>query len=169
MSERWSPKDKSELVNGIEREWKALMQVIERLNEKQMTTPASDGWSPKDQLAHLAEWMKSLMGYHLEHRPWHEVLSVDKELTEVFDFDGINAILFERNRDVSARAVMTELQRTYSELLSRLNAIPFEDLLRPRFADDPEKRPVMDWILSNTTEHFAEHREYIERAIEANR
>ena len=41
--------------------------------------------------------------------------------------------------------------------------------MKPRFSDDPEKRPLMNWVLSNTVEHFAEHRGYIERAVKANK
>jgi hypothetical protein len=43
----------------------------------------------------------------------------------------------------------------------------FEDLLTPRHAEDPEKRPILLWILGDTTEHFLEHRETIERGIKA--
>jgi len=40
-------------------------------------------------------------------------------------------------------------------------------LLKARHADDPEKRPVLMWVLGDTTEHFLEHRKTIEKTIKA--
>ena len=66
MTEQWMPKDKPELMSAIEREWKLLMNVAEKLTDEQMTTPDEGGWSPKDNFAHLSEWMKVLMGVHMD-------------------------------------------------------------------------------------------------------
>ncbi len=167
MSERWYPKDKDELMLAIDRERTALWNFVRGLTSAQMSLPDSSGWAPKDNVAHLTEWMKSLMGYHFDHRPWHQVLKVDKALTDAGDFDAINDLLFQRKRKLQPSDVLAEFQETCAELYSRLNALSFEELMQPHFPDDPEKRPLMDWVLSNTSEHFAEHREYIERAIKA--
>ena len=71
MTEQWIPKDKHQLMFAIEREWILLMAVAEKLTDRQMSSPDEGGWSPKDNLAHLTEWMKVLMGYHMDHRPSH--------------------------------------------------------------------------------------------------
>jgi hypothetical protein len=167
MSETWMPGNKAELMAAIAREWKALMQVAENLTDEQMTTPDSGGWSPKDNLAHLAEWMKVLMGYHLDHRPPYEVLGVPPEVTKEWDFDVINPAIYQRNRDRTAEDVLSELRGTYAQLTAKLEAMSFEDLLKPRHADDPQKRPVLIWVTGDTTEHFLEHRETIERGVKA--
>ena len=52
--EQWIPGSKSELMSAIECEWNLLMGVVGKLGEKKMTAPDSGGWSPKDNLAHLA-------------------------------------------------------------------------------------------------------------------
>src|SRR3990172_8808657 len=75
------PQNKTELMKAIEHEWKLLMKVVEALTDEQMTTPDAGGWSPKDNLAHLAEWMNILMGYHLDKRPAHKVMGVSEEVT----------------------------------------------------------------------------------------
>ena len=54
-------------------------------------------------------------------------------------------------------------------LAAKLEAMPFEDLLQPRHPDDPEKRPLILWVLGDTTEHFREHRETIERGAKESR
>lgn len=156
---------KQSLLNSIKREWTALWNVIERLSPEQMNAPDSGGWSPKDNLAHLAEWMKVLLGYHLDQRPPHEVLGVAEEIVSDWDFRIINPILFERNRNRPATEVLTELKKVYAEVTARLESMSIDDLMKPRRADDPQKRPLVLWILGNTSEHFAEHRASIEKVL----
>ena len=167
MTEEWMPKDKPELMSAIEREWELLMNVEEKLTDKQMTTPDEGGWSPKDNLAHLSEWMKALMGIHMDRRPGHEVLGVSKEVTKGWDMEIINPVLFERNQYRSRQDVLDELQQVYKQLTAKLESMSFEDLMKPHDADDPEKRPLFLWVLGDTADHFSEHRETIEKAINA--
>lgn len=166
MTEEWIPGSKQELMSAIRREWKHLMDTVDKLTQAgKISTPDEGGWSPKDNLAHLSEWMNSLMGYHMDKRPAHEVMRLTEQQTEGWDMEVINPVLFERNKDRSAEDVLAELKRTYETLLAKLEATPFEDLLKPRHANDPEKRPLLLWVLGDTTEHFAEHRETIEKML----
>lgn len=165
MTEQWIPKDKAELISAIEHEWKLLMDVVEKLSDEQMTTSDEGGWSPKDNLAHLTEWMKILMEHHMDHRPSHEVLGVPENVADAWDMEVINPVLFERNRNRSRQAVFDELKQVYGRLMTRLTSMTFEDLMRPRHAEDPEKQPLVLWILGDTTDHFSEHRKTIAKAI----
>ena len=163
--EEWIPGSKAELISAIRREWKHLMDVVQKLDEQKMTTPDEGGWSPKDNLAHLSEWMNSLMGYHIDKRPPEEVMRLTPEQAEGWDMEIINPVLFERNKDRPIQDVLDELKQTYERLLAKLDAMPFEDLLKPRHADDLEKRPLLMWVLGDTTDHFVEHRETIEKML----
>jgi hypothetical protein len=154
-----------ELLSNIEREWKELWSVIGRLTPEQMDKPDAGGWSPKDNLAHLEEWMKILMGYHMDRRPAHEVVGVDREVTKVWDSDLLNPVLLERNRGRSADEVLQELKRVYSDTTAKLRSTPFETLMQPRDADDPEQRPLLEWVMGDTAWHFAEHRATLEKAL----
>jgi hypothetical protein len=166
MSEQWVPGSKAELMSAIRREWKSLMDVVAKLDEKQkMTTPDEGGWSPKDNLAHLAEWMNLLMGHHIDKRPAQEVFGIPEEVTKAWDMEVINPVLFERNKDLSTEDVLKQVRQVYETLLAKLEAMSFEDLLKPRNPDDPEKRPLLLWVLGDTSEHFQEHREVIERLL----
>ena len=163
MTEQWVPGSKKELMSAIEREWKSLMDVIVKLDETKMATPDAGGWSPKDNLAHLSEWMNVLLGYHIDHRPAHEVMNVPYDVIRGWDMEVINPVLFERNRNRSAEDVVDGLKQMYLNLYNKLESMSFEDLLKPRHVDDPEKRPLLLWVLGDTSEHFAEHRETIEK------
>lgn len=164
--EEWIPGSKAELISAIKREWSALMNVVAKLEAaNKMTTPDEGGWSPKDNLAHLTEWMNSVMGYHIDKRPPHEVMRISEEAAKGWDMEVINPILFERNKDLSLEDVKSELKQAYEKVVAKLDAMSFEDLMKPRHADDPEKRPLLLWILGDTSEHFAEHRETIEKML----
>ena len=165
MTEEWIPENKYELISAIQREWKLLMDVVARLDEQQMTTPDAGGWTPRDNLAHLSEWMKAMMGHHIDKRPADEVMGIPKEATKGWDMEVINPILFERNKNRSTQDVLDELRHTYDEVISRLNGMSFEELMAPRRPDDPEKRPLLLWVIGDTSDHFAEHRTVIERSL----
>ena len=122
MSEEWIPENKNELLAAIRREWKLLMDAVEKLNETKMTTPDEGGWSPRDNLAHLTEWMNSVMGYHMDKRPPHEVMNLPEEITRGWDMEVINPELFERNKDRSTQDVLDELKRTYETVLAKLDS-----------------------------------------------
>jgi len=165
MADRSKPQNRAELLSQIETEWKALMDVVARLSPERMTTPDAGGWSPKDNLAHLTEWLKALLGYHIQHRSAEEVLGLPKELAEKFDFQRFNDFAFDRSRDRSTEDVLDGLKKQYAEVTAKLKSMPFEELLQPRFADDPNKVPLLDFVLGNTSEHFAEHRATIEKML----
>jgi hypothetical protein len=165
MTEEWIPENKHELISAIQREWDLLMDVVARLNEQQMTTPDAGGWTPKDNLAHLTEWMKSMMGHHIDKRPASEVMNLPEEATKGWDMEVINPLLFERNKNRSTQDVLDELQQTYDEVISRLDGMSFEELMAPRRPDDPEKRPLLLWVIGDTSDHFAEHRAVIEKML----
>jgi hypothetical protein len=165
-NEEWVPGSKHELLAVITREWSLLMNVVSKLEEAgKMTTPDEGGWSPKDNLAHLAEWMSVMMGYHMDKRPSHEVLGVSEDVTNGWDMEIINPVLFERNKDRSTEDVMSWLKQVYAEVIKKLDAMTFEDLMMPRHADDPEKRPLLMWVMGDTSDHFAEHRATIEKML----
>ena len=168
MTEQWLPGNKKELMFAIEREWKLLLALAETLTDEQMTTADSGGWSPKDNLAHLAEWLNILMGCDMDKRPSHEVMGVAEEVTKEGNMEVINQVLFERNKNRQRGEVLQGLKQTYASLIAKLESMSFEDLLKPRDANDPEKRPLLLWVLGDTTEHFLEHRETIERGIKEN-
>jgi len=110
--------------------------------------------------------MNSLMGYHIDKRPPEAVMGLTKEQTEGWDMEIINPVLFERNRNRSVEDVMAQLNQTYEKLLAKLDGMSFEELLKPRYpGEDPEKRPLLLWVLGDTSEHFAEHRETIAKML----
>jgi hypothetical protein len=160
-----TPQNKTDLMERIQREWSALLRTVEKLSDEQMTTPDAGGWSPKDNLAHLTAWEQFMLRYHLQGQPPHQVIQVDEATFERLDTDGLNAILFERNRHRSAEDVLGDLHRSHAQVLAALEHMTIADLMRPRFSDDPETRPVINEVIGNTYEHYQEHRRVIQASV----
>ena len=159
------PTNTTELLTRIETEWDQLLAVVDQLSPAALTVPAEDGWSPKDQLAHLAHWEQWLLRHHMAGEPAHDVMQVDAQLLEEFDVDRVNEIVLARSQERSLAAVLEELHRGHAQVVNTLTALPFADLLRPRYADDPEARPLLGWVAGDTYEHYQEHREILARLL----
>ena len=157
------PKSTSELLAVIEKEWDLLMQAVDRLTPEQMAAPDSGGWSPKDNLAHLTDWMSIMKASYLHNVPFHEAMGIEAQKLSQLDEDGENAVLFERNRHKSAPEVLGKLKSTYADILETLRSMPFAELMKPLRESGPDKRLVIELVLGNTSEHFLEHRQVIER------
>lgn len=167
MTETMLPKSKAELISLIQHEWSALTDVVEQLSPEQMHTPDEGGWSPKDNLAHLTEWMKILVGYYLDRHPAHEVIGVEPEVTQIWDFETMNDVMFKRDRHQPLSQVFAELKSTYAKVLVRLESMTFEELMKPRDENDSQKGLLIKSVIDNTSEHFEEHRETIAKLLKA--
>ena len=160
------PQNTSDLLSQIELKWSELLKVVDRLTPMQMITPDSGGWSPKDNLAHLAAWMNFMRECYLDKKPAHEAMGMEAATYGKLDETGINAVLFERNRGRTVSDVLEGLKLSYKEVVETLKKMPFTDLMKPLRDNDPEKQPVIQWVLGNTSEHFVEHRATIEKVIQ---
>ena len=156
------PRDKADLLRRVQQEWAALIQAIDRLTPEQMTAPGPGGWSVKDNLAHLAAWEQFMLRYHLGDEPPHTVMQIDADAFERLDEDGMNAAIYARNKDLPVEDVRNALLRSHEQVIATLEQMSFEDLMKPRFPDDAQARPVILWVIGNTYEHYQEHRQAIQ-------
>jgi hypothetical protein len=165
ISDPTVPRNKTDLMACIQREWSALMRAIEGLAPEQMSAPRSGGWSVKDHLAHLAAWEQFLVQHHIQGQPPHQVMEMDAETFKRLDETGLNAMIRKGNRFRPVADVLAHLRWSHAQVLQTLEAMSFDDLTQPRYSDDPEKRPLIGWVIGNTYEHYAEHRQNIERMV----
>jgi hypothetical protein len=159
------PRDKAELLHRIGQEWDALQDVVADLSEEQLSARAEGQWAVKDHLIHLAEWERIMLRSHLMGLPEYEVLGVAESSIETLGEDGINTVLQQRHKDRSAASIMLELAEIHEEMLKALDAMPFDELMEQHYEEDPEARPVIDWVIGNTYEHYSEHRGWIEELL----
>lgn len=159
------PKDKAELMARIDQEWTALRELLDGLTPEQMGKADPGSWSVKDHLVHLTTWEQYMLRYHLGREPAHVVMGVDEETFESLDEDGLNALIYDRSQDRSLEDVLGEFTRTHQQVLDALEAASFADLMKPRYEDDPEARPLLNWVIGNTYDHYREHRQTIQEGL----
>ncbi len=159
------PHNTSALLSLIDDEWMALMRAVNKLTPEQMSKPDSGGWSPKDNLAHLETWMRYMKDAYLHKMPRPQAMGIPAAEYQKLDEDGMNAIIFERNRNRSASDVLDGLKSTYADITRTLAAFPYDQLLKPVQEGGPDKRIVMETVLGNTSSHFREHRLNIEKGL----
>ncbi|MDD5370932.1 MAG: ClbS/DfsB family four-helix bundle protein, partial [Anaerolineaceae bacterium] len=157
------PRDKAELLARIQREWDALGQAYAGLSDEQMSVPDTGGRSIKDNLAHLTAWESFMRLAYLRGRPTDEAMGIDAVTLNHADEDGINAILFEHNKDRSVADILAELDQSHQAVLADLAGMSFEEIMRQLDPQDPKRRPLINWIIGNTYEHYQEHRASIEK------
>jgi len=158
-----------DVLDSIEREWDALQRVLSGLSANQMTTPGQEGWSTKDELAHLAAWARGLAALVRKQRRYPPMGLPEDAAPNTFGIEGMNQIIYERNRDMPLDDVLEELQAAHQDALAAVAELGDEDLLRPFDDFQPQDRrpdghiPILWLIAGNTYGHYAEHRETIER------
>ncbi|HEX9372274.1 MAG TPA: ClbS/DfsB family four-helix bundle protein [Roseiflexaceae bacterium] len=156
-----TPASKAELIEWVRREHAALEETIDRLTEAQMTAPVDGGWSIKDILAHITAWEQVLVLFHMGGRPFDEAAGLDTITYGTDDTEQINDALYRRDRDKPLPDVLAAFRRSYEQALAAIEATDEADLFKPytpRGRTAADTGPLIDWIASDTYEHYVEHR-----------
>ena len=163
------PSTVQEVLGNIEREWDALQKVLSGLNADQMTTAGEEGWSTKDELAHLAAWARGLAALVRKQRRYPPMGLPEDASPNSFGIENMNRNIYERNRDLPLDDVLAELKAAHLDALDAVSKLSDDDLLRPYDDFQPQDNrpdghtPILWRIAGNTYGHYAEHRETIER------
>jgi hypothetical protein len=141
---------KDELLNEAAREYKALHEAVQGLNEEQMTEVWLGTWSVRDIVAHIAGWHRE-MGPALERmtrgeRPVPAGVSYD-------DVDTWNERFAAARRSTPVADVLLELDKTHEYFLKVAAAVPGE-----RFQPGKTAWKIVDL---NGGHHYHEHAEQI--------
>src|SRR5690606_12113861 len=117
------PTSLSEVKEWIARHREPLLALLDQLPPEQrdeLRDPA--GWAPKDHLAHLTMWERSML-YLLTRRPRHEGLGIERDLYLSHDVDAINDVIYHQHRDRDWESVRAGFDAVHGELLATLDEI----------------------------------------------
>lgn len=136
--------------------------IIDHLSQEQMTgTSDEGGWTIKDHLAHIAEWQRRGLAA-IEGRPPWEAFGIERERYEQLDIDGINEILYERNKDRPVEEVLTDFRKTQEKVVLTLEQMNEDDLQKEIPQGHSQKyRRIGELALSTFAGHDNEHVEEI--------
>src|SRR5262245_32469852 len=118
-----TPKTKAQLLERIRREYSALEQTLGKLDQQQMTTASADGWSTKDNLAHIAAWQSILRVFHIGGRPFREAAP---DISAEYAKDDVNTIndgLHRRDRDLPLATVLDRFRGSHQQTLALIEGM----------------------------------------------
>ena len=161
---------KAELITNMQEGWNNLQAYIDSLSETQLTQPTdAAGWTAKDHLIHLAVWADGV-AMLLEKQSRSERMGVDAETWASRDFDRINAVIQQNNKDMPLEDVRQALQAAHQSLYGKAQAMSQEELNRPYNDYEPgstQDKPVVLWIISDSYDHYAEHIPWIDAIVKS--
>jgi hypothetical protein len=154
---------KTELLAELDQEWANIERVCAGLSETAMLASGKEGdWSVKDTLAHLSAWQKYLLdrlgNVMTGQKPQYPVM------TSWDDVHRFNAQVYTENQDRPLTSVVIEFRSLYRGVMTVLEALDEETLAKSYTYDFPDdKLTVQQLIRANTSDHFREHCEAIEK------
>jgi len=165
-------KTKSELLSEIDRTWNELENLLDRLTEAQLTGPKdAAAWTVKDHLTHIVAWERTVI-FFLQGKPRYEGLDVDKALWESGDYDGMNAAVQKKYRDLALPDALELLHRTHKQITALLQPLSDADLhgaFRPWRAGEEgegEGPALIELLEGNTNGHYEEHLPWIQAILD---
>lgn len=145
-----TPATKDELLNQAAREYKALHETLQGLNEIQMTEVWLGTWSVKDIVAHISGWHREI-GPALERlargeKPIPAGVSYD-------DVDAWNARFAAAKKPASVADVLLEFDKSHEYFMHAAAAVPADRLVPGKTA--------WKMVDGNTAHHYREHADQI--------
>lgn len=156
------PTTMADLRARIDTGWEALQAAIAKLPGDRREAPGPDGWSPKDQIAHIRDWERTIMAL-LEGRSRAAAVGLSDD-EWAMDFDRVNELLRQRSAGALATEVLDSSAQSHEELMEAIARLGDADLTRPYrsfLPNQPGNRgdnAVIDWLVGDTYEHYDEHR-----------
>jgi uncharacterized protein (TIGR03083 family) len=163
------PRSKEQLLAEIDRERKALEDLLAGLPLEALTRPGVVGrWSVKDVLAHLVEWEQMFLGWYAAGLD-HQIPALPAEGFHWGQLPQLNQAIYERHHAETLAAVQKRFGASYRKLHRTIERLDPEDLFEPgRFAWTGT-HALLSFIVPNTSSHYRWAREAIAKGLHAPR
>lgn len=159
------PTTKAEILDAVRGADSALHAAYAGVDRAKMEQPGvNDGWSIKDEIAHLTLWNRTLVG-RLEAAATGA--SPDPALFSQSDeaIDAWNARHFAESKGRPLDDVLTEYRDTFSAVIAGVEALSEADLFAAERFAWTKGTPLERSVAGEIYEHYPEHIEQIERWV----
>jgi hypothetical protein len=163
------PVSKRDALDLIQKQRQALQTLVENLREEEMVQPKLDNnRSVKDILAHIAAWEQRMLQW-IDESYRGQVPQRPAPGMPWDDLDGMNEQIYLQNKDRPLAEVVAEFENSYRQALKTVEGMPEQDLFDgARFAWR-KGDPMWNMVAANTSDHYREHREEIEKWLRGSR
>jgi uncharacterized damage-inducible protein DinB len=149
---------------GVMQAWQRLMDTMSKAPQDAYTRKQdANGWTALDHFAHVSAWERSRLTW-LQGRPRFEGLGVTPKQFEL-DYDALNEIVREQTRGQGYDEVMRDALSVHQAMTEEIRTFDPDDVPRSGGIDTAEIADIGAQITENLTDHYEEHREYIERIL----
>jgi uncharacterized protein (TIGR03083 family) len=159
---------KDELLRNMNDGFHEFMTYLDSLSEADFITPTdAAGWTVKDHVMHLAVWEDGMWAL-LNRQSRHAQMGLDPAAWERGDFDEMNAIIQQQHKNKPLGDVLQSFRDTHRRMIATIESLTDDDLQRPYDHYQPgagRDAPVIDWIIGDSYEHYAQHRPWIEAIV----
>jgi hypothetical protein len=144
-----------------------LEAFIASTPSERMVGLRKDGWSIKDHLYHLATWDSYLIAM-LERQPRLPAVGIESD--PAGEYDGVNAIFFQRGKDLPLSHVLGLFRGNRGRIIEQVQKLNDSDLDRPIAEFQPHERTPLaghlgDWIPTITAKHDRMHHRWMKEIL----
>lgn len=135
---------RDELLKSEAQRWEEISALFERVGDRWEEPGATDDWSPREVLAHIASWHEIAANWMLP-----SVIARESELAGPWwwgDLDGYNEGLRARAKKIPVGVVRRAVERTRASFVAVVNELP----------DDVHDIPARV-VVGNGSGHYEEH------------
>src|SRR5260370_32015338 len=153
--------NKIDLINQIQSAHDELESILKGLSDEELIhSPGPNQWSIKDMVAHITFWQQSMVQNLKRMQDGEPAEFINGET------DDVNEQVHSANILRPPELVRAEFNRSYKELLDALQTFSEDDLNdADRFAFR-EGKPLYEYILGETAEHYQDHMADLRAALE---
>jgi hypothetical protein len=127
----------------------AFVEALDPAERAAIGTP--DHWSAKDHVAHMTFWRQQLI-------PTVRAVLRHETPTRVDDYERLNPVIFERERQRPWSEILAESDHAYDELIALADQLGDDDLTAfQRFNWIPDGWPLYTAFMGNCYEHAQQH------------
>lgn len=149
---------------GVMKAWQRLMDTMSKAPKTEYTRKHdANGWTALDHFAHASAWERSRLTW-LQGRPRFEGLGVTSEQFKL-DYDDLNEIVREQTKGQGYDEVMDAALTVHQAMADEIRTFDPDDVPRSGGIDTAEIADIGAQITANLTDHYDEHREYIEKIL----
>ncbi len=161
--------NKAELLERLQRAETELNEILSPLSPEQLARQRASGWAIKDHLAHLATWELG-MAELLQHHNRFAAMGVADAVAQDQSEAEINDRIYRQNAHLTPEQAQEKLRQAHAQMVRAIQALSDADLYKPYAAYLPAgefgpQAPVINWIIGNSSAHYAEHEGYIRKEL----
>ncbi len=152
---------KTDLIHQIQAARDQLESILNGLSDEELIHSAGpDQWSIKDIVAHITFWQQSMVQNLKRLQNGEPAEFINGET------DDVNEQVHSANILRPPELVMAEFNRSYKALLDVLQAFSEDDLNDADRFSFREGKPLHEYILGETAEHYQDHMSDLKAALE---